>query len=207
MIRSWMRRPQGPAEIAADTLRVLGVISILVAGVGWGVLSSLSFVSAVLAMLLPRVLRVRPAFDILFCVAVLMSTWSSVMGIYYTTRWWDLPMHFLTNGLFAAMLYVLLVRLHVLADAETLPHPMLSGTVMVTALGFSLGVLWEFFEWFGLNYIDPHIYVGYVDTLGDLVQGALGSVAAGLSMRFLAAQPRPRRVAEPVPSAEAGRAA
>jgi hypothetical protein len=193
MIRTLLRRPDGASEIVADVVRLLAVLSIVVAGIGWGALSSLSFVSALAAMLVPRALRVRPAFDILFCAAVLVSTWSSVLGVYHTTRWWDLPMHFITNGLCAGMLYVVLVRLQVLADAETLRHPGLSATVMVTALGLSLGVLWEFFEWFGLNYIDPKILTGYTDTLGDLVQGGLGSLAVGLCMRFLAGQPRARR--------------
>lgn len=204
MIRTLLRAPSGAAEVAADTLRVLTAVSIVVAGIGWGVLSALSFVSALVVMLIPRVLRVRPAFDIAFCLAILLSTWSSVMGIYLTTRWWDLPMHFVTNGLCAAMLYVVLVRVRVLADAETLPRPMLSAAVMVTALGLSLGVLWELFEWFGHNFIDPDIFVGYDDTIGDLVQGGLGSLVAGLAMRFLAGQPR--SVRDRLPATEAGRA-
>ena len=206
MARMLLRPPSGAAEVVADGLRVLAVISIVVAGIGWGALSALSFVFAFAAMLIPRALRVRPAFDIAFCAAVLVSTWSSVMGIYLSTRWWDMPMHFLTNGLCAAMLYVVLVRLRVLADAETLPRPVLSAAVMVTALGLAIGVLWELFEWFGLNYIDPEIFVGYVDTIGDLVQGGLGSLAAGLCMRTLAGQPG-GATREPLPATETGRAA
>jgi len=45
-----------------------------------------------------------------------------VLEIYITTRWWDIPVHFLTNGLCAAVLYVLLVRGRILADATTLPR-------------------------------------------------------------------------------------
>lgn len=202
MIRTSLRRPEGPAEIVADALRVLGVLSIVVAGVGWGLLSGLSFVAASAAMLVPRLLRVRPALDLLFGAVVLVSTWSSVLGLFITTRWWDIPMHFLMNGVAAAMLYIVLVRLHVIADAETLPRPVLSAAVTVTALGLALGVLWEYFEWFGRTYIDHEIMTGYSDTLGDLLQGGLGSLAAGLSMRFLA--DRPRRAGERLPSRRAG---
>ncbi|MGW9631237.1 hypothetical protein ACWGST_11080 [Agromyces sp. NPDC055520] len=202
MIRTSLRRPEGPAEIVADALRVLGVLSIVVAGVGWGLLSGLSFVAASAAMLVPRLLRVRPALDLLFGAVVLVSTWSSVLGLFITTRWWDIPMHFLMNGVAAAMLYIVLVRLHVIADAETLPRPVLSAAVTVTALGLALGVLWEYFEWFGRTYIDHEIMTGYSDTLGDLLQGGLGSLAAGLSMRFLA--DRPRRADERLPTRRAG---
>ncbi|SIN68802.1 hypothetical protein [Agromyces cerinus] len=203
MNRTSLRRPEGPAEIVADALRVLGVLSIVVAGVGWGPLSGLSFVAASAAMLVPRLLRVRPAFDLLFGTAVLVSTWSSVLGLFHTTRWWDIPMHFFTNGVVAAMLYVVLVRLRLIADAETLPHPVRSAALMVTVLGLSLGVLWEFFEWFGRTYLDPDILTGYSDTLEDLLQGGLGSLVAGLSMRFLAGHPG--RVATRLPSRGAGR--
>ncbi|HEY9308470.1 MAG TPA: hypothetical protein VIP82_11785 [Microbacterium sp.] len=202
MIRTSLRRPEGPAEIVGDVLRVLSVLSIVVAGIGWGPLSGLSFVAASAAMLVPRLLRVRPAFDILFGTAVLLSTWSSVLGLFIAARWWDLPMHFFTNGIVAAMLYVVLVRFHVLADAETLPRPVLSAALMVTALGLSLGVLWELFEWFGRTYLDPEILTGYADSLGDLLQGGLGSLAAGLSMPFLAG--RPGRKSEQLPARRAG---
>ena len=50
-------------------------------------------------------------------------------------------MHFLTNGLCAALCYLLLFRRGVLADAATLPSPTLTAVVTATALGLALGVL------------------------------------------------------------------
>lgn len=190
MIRTLLRTPDGPAEVVADVVRVLAAISIIVAGVGWGPLSAVSFVSATAVMLAPRLLGLRPSFDIAFGVAVFVSTWSSVLGIYLTTRWWDLPMHFLTNGLFAALVYILLVRLQVVADHRSLPSPTLSAVVVNTTIGLSLGVLWEFFEWFGHTFIDGEIYVGYVDSLGDLLWGGLGSLLAGFAMTYFMAESR-----------------
>lgn len=190
MIRTLLRAPTGVAEVVADVLRVLGVISIVVAAIGWGPLSGLSFVFAVGVMLVPRLLGLRPSFDIAFGAVILCATWSSVLGVYLTTRWWDLPMHFLTNGLCAALLYIVLVRLRVVADAATLPRPMLSAAVVTTALGLSLGAFWEFFEWFGHTFIDGEIFVGYVDSLGDLFWGGVGSLLAGCSMQFLAGRSR-----------------
>lgn len=190
MIQTLLRAPTGVAEVIADVLRLLGVVSIAIAGFGWGPLSALSFASALVVMLVPRLLGLRPSFDIAFGAVILASTWSSVLGVYLTTRWWDLPMHFLTNGLCAALLYIVLVRLEVVADAATLPRPMLSAAVVTTALGLSLGALWEFFEWFGHTFIDGEIYVGYVDSLGDLLWGGFGALLAGCNMRFLAGRPR-----------------
>lgn len=190
MIRTLLRAPSGAAEVVADALRAIGVISIIVASVGWGALSGFSFVSAVAVMLVPRLLGLRPAFDIAFGAAIIASTWSSVLNIYITTRWWDIPMHFLTNALGAVLLYIVLVRLRVVGDHATLPNPMLSAAVMTAALGTTLGVLWEFFEWFGHNVIDPGILVGYDDTLGDLLWGALGSAVGGCFAGYFMEQPR-----------------
>ena len=85
MIRTALRAPEGPAEVIADGLRLLAVVSIVVAAIGWGPLSGLSFVAAVAVMLIPRLLHVRASFDIAFGLAILFSTWSSVLGIYLTT--------------------------------------------------------------------------------------------------------------------------
>ncbi|MBC7441494.1 MAG: hypothetical protein H7311_03075 [Ramlibacter sp.] len=185
MIRSLLRAPSGGAEKVADGLPGLALICIVVAGLGWGLISGLSLAVVFVGMFIPRLLGLRPSVDIVFGIVVLISVWSSVLHIYIATRWWDLPMHMITNGLCAALSYLLLVRLGVLPDAETLPRPMLSAAVMTTALGLSLGVLWEVFEWFGHTYIDEEIFVDYVDTIGDLVWGGVGSLLAGFSMSFL----------------------
>ena len=189
MIRTLLRVPAGPAETVADVIRGLAIISIVIAGIGWGPLSGLSFVAAFAAMLVPRLLALRPSFDILFGAMVLAATWSSVLGVYITTRWWDIPMHFLTNGLCAALLYIVLVRLRVFGDHRALPHPMLTTVVTTTALGLSLAVLWEFFEWYGHNFIDDGILVGYEDSLGDLLAGGLGSLLAGFGIIYFMSHP------------------
>lgn len=184
------RRPNGPAEFVADGLRVIALVCIVVAGIGWGPLGavSLAFVSA--AMLLPRALGVRPGFDIAYGVIALVSVWSSVTDLYVTVKWWDIPMHFLMNGLAAAVGYMLFERARVVAAASTLPRPLLSTTLVTTAIGLSLGTFWEMFEWFGKTFIDGEIYVGYRDTIGDIVWGGLGSLIAGLLMPVLIAHPR-----------------
>jgi hypothetical protein len=66
-----------------------------------------------------------------------------------------------------------------------LPRPVVSTVVMTVALGLSLGVLWEILEWFGHTFIDEEIFVGYVDSIGDLIWGGAGALLAGYSMPFL----------------------
>ena len=63
----------------------------------------------------------RGFFGGTYGLAILFSTWSSVLGVYLTTRWWGVPMHFLTSGLCAAMFFVVLVlarRAHRARDGE-----------------------------------------------------------------------------------------
>lgn len=194
-----LRRPHGAAELVADGLRVVAVACIVVAGFGWGVQGALSLALVSLGMLLPRALGVRPGLDIAFGVFSLVSVWSSVIDLYVTVKWWDLPMHFFMTGLAAAITYILLVRFRVIADAATLPRPRLSATIVTATLGTSFAAIWEMWEWFAKTYIDEATYVGYRDTIGDVAQGVLGSVLAGLLMPVLAAR---SRSAEP-PTADA----
>ena len=204
LLANLRRRPNGPAELVADGLRVIAILCIVIAGIGWGVMGALSLAFVSAAMLVPRALGVRPGFDIAYGVIALVSVWSSVTDLYVTVKWWDLPMHFLMTGLAAAVCYVLLERFGVVAEARTLRRPLLSTTIITTALGLSLASFWEMFEWFGKTFMDDTIYVGYRDTIGDIVQGGLGSVLAGLLMPVLMAQPRraERAASATVPTSE-----
>jgi hypothetical protein len=189
-----LRHPSGVAEVTADGLRAVALVGIIVAGIGWGPIPAASLALVAGGMMVPRLLGIRPSVDIAFGVVALIAVWSSVLDIYITTPWWDLPVHLVTNGLCAALLYILLVRVRVVADAATLPRPMLSTVVVTTALGLALGVFWEIFEWIGHTYLDPEIFVGYTDSIGDLVWGGVGALLVGCFMRYLggsAAAPAP----------------
>ena len=190
LLENLRRRPVGAGELVADGLRVIALVSIVIAGIGWGAMGALSLAFVSGAMLLPRALGVRPAFDISYGVIALVSVWSSVTDLYVAVKWWDLPMHFLMTGLAAAVGYILLERFGVVAESSTLPRPLLSTTVVTTMLGLSLAAFWEMFEWFGKTFLDETIYVGYRDTIGDIVAGGLGSVLAGLLLPWLAANAR-----------------
>lgn len=185
MMQAFLRAPVGVAEAAADALRLVGALCIVIAAVGWGPIEAATIAFAAGGTLLPRLVGVRASVDIAFGVVVLTAAWSSVLEIYVTTRWWDLPMHFLTNGLCAALGLLVLVRLRVLADPATLPRPLLSSIVATVAIGLSLGVFWEIMEWFGHTFIDEEIFVGYVDSIGDLAWGGAGALLAGYCMPFL----------------------
>ncbi|WP_173922514.1 hypothetical protein [Agromyces sp. Marseille-P2726] len=181
------KRPEGPAEYVADAVRAVAAASVIVAAVGWSLVDALSILLVLALMFVPRALGLRPGFDITFGIVVLVAVWSNVLDLYLTARWWDLPVHFATNGVCAALVYVVLTRFEILADPATLPRPRLSVALVTTFIGVTFGVLWELWEWFAYNFLDPRMLVGYEDSLGDLVVGGLGSLVAGLAMRSLMA--------------------
>lgn len=178
-------RPPTGLEWLADAVRVLGVLSGIVTAVFFSPVDAAMFALALLGLVLPRMLGMRAGYDVAFGVSVLVAAWSSVFEIYVSVRWWDLPVHFVLNGLAAVLGVALLQRFHALPEL-----PRVALAVLTLTLGVTVGVLWEWGEWAGHTFLDPSIYVGYRDTLGDLAVGSAGSLLAGCAARWLLA---PRR--------------
>ena len=187
---TFLRRPSGADEIAADALRVLGVLSVVAGGIGWGFVEVAVFALTLLGMLVPRFLGVRPGFDIAIGGTLLVAAWSGVFELYTSIDWLDVVIHFAANGVLAGLIFVVAARVGIVADVAPGTRSAIRSAVLTTAFGLSAGVLWEMGEWAGHTYIDSAIYVGYDDTIGDLAVGGLGSLLAGLCIRWLAAESR-----------------
>lgn len=200
MIESFLRPPTG-ALLVADAVRVLGLMSIVAVLLWWSPVDVAVFALSMIGLVLPRFLGARPALDAGFGASLLVAAWLSVLGVYVSTPVVDLPVHFVVNGLAAAVAYLLLARAGVLPETLRVARPRLGVAVITAALGVVGGVLWEFGEWAGHTFVDSTILVGYTDTLGDLAIGALGSIAAGASMGWLAnRQWRPEAAAASSPA-------
>lgn len=185
MVETFLRIPRDPGEVTADALRAIGLISGVVAGILFGPVQLGVFGLIAIGLVLPRFLGLRPAFDIATAVVLLVAAWSSALGLYVSVPPIDIPVHLLLNGLLAAIGVVLLQRLDVLPALPSRALVLVTVTVGVTA-----GVLWEVAEWAGNRFVDPAIFVGYEDTIGDLVSGGLGALLAGLAMPWLTAHSR-----------------
>lgn len=179
-IRADFLRPPSGLIWIADALRVLGLLSGVVTAIVFSPVDAAMFALALFGLVLPRMLGMRAGFDIAFGLAVLVAAWSSVFELYVSVRWWDLPVHFVLNGLAAVLGVAVLQRFGILPEL-----PRVALAVVTLTLGVSVGVLWEWGEWAGHTYLDPTIYVGYRDTLGDLAVGAAGSVLAGVGAGWL----------------------
>jgi hypothetical protein len=187
---TFLRRPNGVHELAADALRGLGVLSVIAGGIGWGFVEVAVFALTLLGMLVPRYLGLRPGFDIAVGGTLLVAAWSAVFELYTRVAWLDVVIHFGANGLLAALIFVVAARTGVVADVEPGTRSLLRSAFLTTVFGLAAGVLWEMGEWVGHTVIDPAIFVGYNDTIGDLAVGGLGSLLAGLGIRRLTAESR-----------------
>lgn len=186
MIDDLLRRPRFYGEYVADGVRAVGTASVLAAA-GWlGAVESALFLLVLLGLLILRALKAPAVVDAGGGAVLLVAAWSSVADLYARISWWDLAVHLAATGVLAAMAYLLLGRLHAVPDpaapAPAVRAPRTAVVLLTTALGLGLSVLWEFGEWWGHNYVDSRINVGYDDTLGDLAAGAAGSVLAGMAM-------------------------
>lgn len=187
---TFLRRPIGAGELAADGLRVLGVLSVAAGGIGWGFVEVAVFLLTLLGMLVPRFLGVRPGFDIAIGGTLLMAAWSGVFELYTSIDWLDIVIHFAANGLLAALIFTVAARLGIVAQPGAGTPSLVGSALLTTVFGLAAGALWEMGEWAGHTFIDSAIFVGYDDTIGDLAVGGLGSLLAGLCIRWLTAESR-----------------
>ncbi len=176
------------ARAAAHTTTALVVASLAVSPLFDGVAVAV-FALVLGAVTLVRVLAVPAALQALLGGVLLVAAWSAALLLYEEVWWLDIVVHFGLTGVLAAVAGVLLHRGRMTpTGADRRGRAGIALTT--TAVGTSLGVVWEVAEWLGYVYVDDSIYVAPGDTVGDLVAGAAGSAVAGL---LLARRVRSRR--------------
>ncbi|WP_420364141.1 hypothetical protein AABM26_07880 [Curtobacterium aetherium] len=198
---TFLRRPHGAVWIA-DVLRLVTLVSVPVALIGWGAVAFAVMALALLGAVVPRMLGLRPTFDVAVVLLSLVAGWSSPLDWYTTVFLWDKVVHVVLVGLLAGLLYVIASDVGVVASAPR--AGVLLSALVALAAGMAIGAVWEIGEWLGHNFIDDTIYVGYDDTIGDLAADGLGALLAGFALPWLS---RERRVvrAGAAPSGASGR--
>ena len=168
----WSRR-------AADGVRVLAALSVVVGAWRWGPVGGALFVLVLGGTIVPRAVRAPGALDLAYGTALLVAAWAAQLGWYDAVAGLDLLVHAVATGLVAAVAAVALARWGVVGAAPVRRPRAALGLVVVglAALG---AVLWEIGEWYGHTELDPGIHVGYEDTVSDLAAGLLGGVVAGV---------------------------
>lgn len=184
MKQMFLRRPVGVGMYVADALRVLGLVSVLVAAIGWGGTAAGAMGLVLIGLVLPRFIGVAPPFDIGLGVVLLVAGWSSVVDLYGAIWFWDLVVHFAAGGAVAAGVYLLLAFLALVPPPDDGTARLTTVLVLTVSFGLATGALWEMLEWLGTTYVDVRISVGYNDTISDMVLGGMGSLAAGFALKY-----------------------
>jgi len=176
----FLRPPRTVGEGIADGLRALGVLGVLAAAIWLQPTDAGIAALALPALMLPRMLGMAAWFDIVACAVVLVAAWSNVFDLYRSITGWDLLLHLTCTGVLAVIVALILTRAGVAAvtrDAGARPRTPL---VLLPLIALAISALWEMIEWLGWAFVSDDIFVTYQDTIGDMVFGGLGGVAAGL---------------------------
>lgn len=185
MKEDFLRPPQSVAEYAADAVRVIGVLSVLIAAV-WSTPTDMGILALALpALMLPRVLGMRGGLDLAIGVTVLVAAASNVFDLYRSLSGWDLVVHFVCTGAIAATGYLVLSRLGIVTPQESAAFLPRIPIVLCTVIGLAASAVWEMIEWAGRTYVTDQIFVTYDDTIGDMAMGGIGSLAAGILVAFV----------------------
>ena len=182
MIDDFLRPAGSRAEMAADAVRVVGTLSVVLALVVHGLTDAAIVAFATPGLMLPRFIGMRAGADIAVSATLLVAAWSNVYELYTSIWWWDLPVHLVCAGVLAGTAYLFLGRRGIVALPSTTGFSPGGAVVLTTAFGLALGAVWEMIEWFGHAYITDEIYVTLDDTVGDMVAGGVGALLVGVVM-------------------------
>ena len=172
---------------AADVVR-LGILLIGVAALAdgdWDV--ALKALLLLPPTLCARLVRVNPAFDLLFATALGAEALTSSLGTYDGIAWGDSVSHLVLPLLSGPVVYVALLRLGAGSVIEAGPLPRrlaLAGMVTFSAV-LMLGVLWEIVEWTADEAVGTNYSAGYEDTINDLRMDTIAAVGAAALVVWL----------------------
>ncbi|EXF24112.1 hypothetical protein BG28_07515 [Nesterenkonia sp. AN1] len=201
MIENFLRPPRSPTEFAADSLRGLGVLGVVLAAMFFEPTDVGILAFALPGLFAPRFLAFPAAADLVVSATLLVAAWSNVFDLYTLIPNWDLMVHFFCTAVLAAGLYIVLLRSQMVADPRASPLAARVGVLLTTTLGLALSAVWEMVEWLGFTFITPDISVTYTDTIGDMAAGGIGSVVACVVvvLHLLSDQTRRRSVSDAPP--------
>lgn len=180
MKEDFLRPPRSLAEWCADALRVAGIIGVGVALIWLAPTDAGIAALALPALMLPRALGLRGGLDLAVCATVLVAAWSNVLDLYRMIPGWDLIVHLVCTGVLTIVAALILTRAAVVTmtrDGGARPR---TPVVLAPLVALALSAVWEMVEWLGWAYLSDEIFVAYQDTIGDMVFGGIGGVAAGV---------------------------
>ena len=140
-----------------------------------------AFAVPILWALFARRSRFPFVSDVLLTLPFLVDTAGNSLDLYDTVVWWDDANHFVNWALLSGAVAALAVRNRMTT---------LQSLAFVVGFGAVTAILWEIAEYFAFIRRSPELSTAYVDTLGDLGLGLLGSALAGVAAAILSGRRR-----------------
>ncbi|WP_155852898.1 hypothetical protein [Arthrobacter sp. H14] len=192
MSQSLLKPGRNACGIFADACRIATLLSTGLALVFWGPDKVIAFLAVFAILVIPRMMRMPEPFDAAFAVTMYISTLTGALGWYENLDWWDKVAHVVTTGAAAAMVCLILSRYGLVDNLFDRSRRLFRSRVVLqtTAFGLSIAVTWEILEWFykTVNSNDPP--ATYLDTMADMLGGAVGSVIAAFFLLGWAGESR-----------------
>lgn len=171
----WLRDP-------IDLLRLSFLVGAVITLISGPQEQSLRLLLTFLLVLIPRLVNAPRPFDLAFNVGMAFQAWGNVFGAFDSVTGYDKLVHFVLPCATSMLMYLVLVRARLVPDLanESAIHTKAAMILVTFALGVTVGVAYEVYEYLADHLLGAGLYVSYGDTIGDLVDDALGAAVGGL---------------------------
>jgi hypothetical protein len=176
-VGDWSRVVRDPLDLLR-LAPLIGVIATLVIG---DHTHTVELAGCSLVVLAPRVLNVQRPFDLMFQLGMNLAIWGNVFGLFDAIYGYDKVVHFLLPCGTSMLLYIALCHLRIVPDLsqDAGLHDRVAMVLVTLAFGLTVGGVFEMWEWFSNTVFGTHMYVSYGDSIGDLIDDALGALMGG----------------------------
>jgi hypothetical protein len=176
VLGDWTRLVRDPIDVC----RLLFIAATIL----WGLTghSVVGLIGACGILLLARVASLPRFYDFSLLVAMVLIAWGEVLGWYDSWRYYDNVVHTTVPFLVTGMVYVLLMRLHVLPDLRELHdvHQRIGFFLIALMLGMAIGAAWEIVEWTLDSTTSSNLATSVTDTATDLIWDTIGAATSAL---------------------------
>lgn len=182
----WGRTIRDPIDLIRLSL-LIGAFAMSLSG---DLNAALRMTGTFVLVLIARAIDPPRLIDLGFTLGMALQGWGNALDLFHAWSAYNKIVHFVLPFGTAGLLYVVLARLDVVCDLETRCHPRQQVGIVVSTftLGFTVGGLYEIWEWAIHHGLGSTIMVGYTDTITDMIDNGLGSLAAALVLMVWAQQ-------------------
>ena len=182
LVGDWNRVIRDPLDLLR-LAPLIGAITTLVVG---DTTHTGELFGGFLIVLAPRVLNVQRPFDLIFQLGMNLAIWGNVFGLFDQIYGYDKVVHFILPCGSAMMLYICLCHLRIVPDLseDAGLHDRVAMVLVTLAFGLTVGGIFEMWEWLSNTVFGTEMFVTYGDSIGDLIDDALGALAGGVILLF-----------------------